>query len=459
LVTLEEAATASGGVGGSSGAGGNGGISGAGASGAGGAGAVSGAGAGGAGAGATGGTGGGGKGGDGGNGGIAGSGCVPAPEVCNGADDDCDDAVDEDTDAACFPAGTNGCVVGAGGSIECKGACVPGMQRCEGGVLSECTGFVGPVQEVCGAAEAADEDCDGTVDNGCACDAGETQACYSGRRGSAGNGPCRAGTQSCVGGSFGACVGEVTPADETCANPGVDDNCDRVRDNVPMRNGICFDFSKVGNCLTGVFMCQGSSLVCVTPSPVDEACNGFDDDCDGPVDEDFAFSRDEDNCGGCGTRCAAGDQCCGGTCRAVGSDEAHCGECNNTCGGLTCCGGDCVATDSDANCGGCNIACGANEDCCNSVCTRIDTADHCGSCGMSCSENQECCAGECSNVDSNGQCGGCNINCMPGQNCCDGMCVMMGNTNEHCGACGIVCPESCPCSMGECRDSSGLACL
>src|SRR3989442_3747857 len=61
------------------------------------------------------------------------------------------------------------------------------------------------------------------ADGGCA--AGATQSCYSGVEATRGVGKCRAGTQICAAGTWGACQGEVLPAAETCGNA-ADENCD-----------------------------------------------------------------------------------------------------------------------------------------------------------------------------------------------------------------------------------------
>ncbi|WP_437991007.1 hypothetical protein [Sorangium sp. So ce145] len=59
------------------------------------------------------------------------------------------------------------------------------------------------------------------------CVPGSVIACYSGPAGTRGVGPCAAGTQTCrpSGLGFGACVGEVTPAEELCSTP-EDESCD-----------------------------------------------------------------------------------------------------------------------------------------------------------------------------------------------------------------------------------------
>jgi hypothetical protein len=52
----------------------------------------------------------------------------------------------------------------------------------------------------------------------------ESQPCYSGAPGTEAHGPCKGGTQACIG-TLGACVGEVTPQPEDCFNT-IDDDCD-----------------------------------------------------------------------------------------------------------------------------------------------------------------------------------------------------------------------------------------
>ena len=51
--------------------------------------------------------------------------------------------------------------------------------------------------------------------------------------------------------------------------------------------------------------------------PTDEACNGEDDDCDGRTDEAFDLTRDDDNCGRCGSACGPGERCVASECAPV----------------------------------------------------------------------------------------------------------------------------------------------
>jgi hypothetical protein len=72
-----------------------------------------------------------------------------AKESCNAKDDDCNSGIDE---ALFRPCGFN------------RGVCTAGLQACQGGVWSVCSGKQ-PVKEIC--KNDIDDDCDGVVDNGC----------------------------------------------------------------------------------------------------------------------------------------------------------------------------------------------------------------------------------------------------------------------------------------------------
>jgi hypothetical protein len=443
--------------GGSGGMSPNGGAGGAGAGGAG----AGGAGAGGAGAGGAG-AGGAGAGGAGAGGAGGSSGCAPGmsagPESCNGIDDDCNGNIDEGTSVACYPANTDGCSAEADGTFDCSGLCTSGTQACVDGELGACEDAVTPADEACGGDEAADEDCDGEIDDGCVCEGDETQRCYSGPRFTAGIGECQAGRQACINGTFGACENEVTPVPETCANSTEDNNCNGRVDDVPNQGTYCFDFSEQGQCAFGRWACAGDELTCITNEAEEELdCDGLDEDCDGDVDETFVFPSDEQNCGMCGRRCDEGELCCDGMCRDIGSDLAHCGGCGDTCD-ASCCDGNCVTTNTVDYCLACNVQCEAGSGCCAEGCAPLDTVEHCGDCETQCEAGFGCCEEGCAPLDTVLHCGDCSTACLEGQTCTGGLCVPA--VEEPCEAGGTFCPPG-PCRFcveGECQDNMGNVC-
>jgi hypothetical protein len=136
-------------------------------------------------------------------------------------------------------------------------------------------------------------DCNGDMTDGCewnklqdgpcVCTPGATQPCYQGSAGTQGVGPCKAGTQSCdaSGTSWGACIGQVLPVFEICAN-GVDDDCDGTVDNVPDIDGDGWTICNGDCCEVAGPGCSNPKLV--NPGAFEVAGDGVDNDCDGVVD-------------------------------------------------------------------------------------------------------------------------------------------------------------------------------
>jgi hypothetical protein len=290
---------------------------------------------------------------------------APAPETCDGHDEDCDNEVDEDTALACYPAATLGCTIEDGsGEYACAGVCAPGSSACVGGTLQSCQGAVTPGTEVCtdpiAGNSAEDEDCDGRTDEGCSCEGDTEQPCYGGPDGTLMVGECKAGVQRCdlnaTPPMFGECEGEVLPQPETCMNQGEDNNCNGTPDDVPGVGQPCVIENANGICRNGMTACANGTMTCVTPSARSEMCNTEDDDCDGEIDETFDLQNDENNCGVCGRMCGDSETCCAGNCVDTKTDGTYCGACDVQCGsGLTCSEGDCVTIECDVS--DCGIFC------------------------------------------------------------------------------------------------------
>ncbi len=162
--------------------------------------------------------------------------CVPATEVCDGVDNDCDNEIDE-------------------GGV-CDTPCVPAPEVCDG----------------------VDNDCDNEIDEGGVCDT-----------------PCVPATEVCDGvdndcddeiDEDDVCNGECVPSVEIC--DGLDNDCDDEIDEDDVCNG---------ECVPSVEICDGLDNDCDDEIdeddvcggecvPADEVCDGRDNDCDNEIDED-----------------------------------------------------------------------------------------------------------------------------------------------------------------------------
>jgi hypothetical protein len=139
-------------------------------------------------------------------------------------------------DATCNGKANEGCPCVSGDTESCGpaavGICKPGTATCTNGVWGACVGAVNKGTRDC--TSSSDNDCDGlpdnTIDLVCTCASGGTQPCGA-HPGNDGNGPCKAGSQTCVvaadktSSTWGVCSGSVGPAKSDTCVQGNDNNC------------------------------------------------------------------------------------------------------------------------------------------------------------------------------------------------------------------------------------------
>jgi alpha-tubulin suppressor-like RCC1 family protein len=217
--------------------------------------------------------------------------CHPGgTETCDGLDNDCVAGVDNgvlttfyrDVDMDTFGNAAvvmQACAAPAGfvaNATDCNdmcAACRPGgVEVCEAGFL--------------------DEDCNGTPNDGCSCVDGTMMSCGSSV------GECRAGTQTCSGGSWGACTGATGPVAETC--DGLDQNCNASLDD----GATC---SVPTGALTAACLGGGCRV---------GACAAGRADCDATYGNGCEATL------GTAATCAACGDTCGWYCGGAGCDDA-----------------------------------------------------------------------------------------------------------------------------------------
>jgi MYXO-CTERM domain-containing protein len=412
---------------------------------------------------------------------------VPPAETCNGLDDNCNGQIDEGVKNLCpldLTSTLRHCAVEIRNCLDddCDGLIDEGFAPNACGLGGGC-----PVPpEVC---DGIDNNCDGDTDEGFdvggACNNGLTGTCR------------RIGIKECTPDKTGVtCNLAGAPiATETCN--GMDDDCNGlIDDGLGPAQGIGVDCGIQGQgCNKGITRCVNGMTVCEgAAQPMNEICNGVDDDCDGVVDNGV-FPGVGVSCLCSGLTQAqvdSGGQCRAGTMMCKGVAGIQCGGCvlpqPEICNGKD---DDCDGmADQMAMCpsgfgcrdGACGLLCKPGEfscpsgyDCIDSYCVpnrcrnvsceipkRCDNET--GSCvdpcfKVNCLSGQICLGGSCQDCSSSPL-----LACPTGQLCVNRQCVkdkcadIHCNGNQYCSSgkcvdldCSPVCGADEKCIAGQCR--------
>ena len=281
---------------------------------------------------------------------VAGS---PSLEICNGIDDNCDGTVDDNWQV--YPTRNL--------NANQQGVCAGSKQQCSGGSWSNWYNVANipnyvAVETSPANCDGLDNDCDGTIDEGCPCANGAQQNT------TCGVGACqRTITQTCNAGAWGPVCTPLAPGIETCN--GIDDNCDgTVDDNwqlYPTRPlntnqvGVCLGSKK--QCSTGAWFDWYNSANIPTYEPVEVSYDSLDNDCDGLVDEGlFCANGNKQNvtCGVGICQRTITQTCVAGAwnplCVAGSPSSETCNNLDDDCNGIIDNGFDCAFGTGTAGC-------------------------------------------------------------------------------------------------------------
>lgn len=258
------------------------------------------------------------------------------------------------------------------------------------------------------------------------------------------------------------------PTDRRNCNGAVDDGCEVDVLSDPQNCGACGNACAAGQpclkgkcgCAPGWIACNG---VCVNPKTDDLNCGACGNECQQPASACNPMPKH------------AYFGCVGGTCGNLKCGGAS-ADCNHDLGPGQCSSDGCEVEDLRTdrnNCGGCGIKCAVGEECvdegagpeCAVPCTKfgkvlckaqgqcadlLNDPAHCGGCGNVCPlagphQVRSCAKGRCA------------YECAPGFADCNGNpadgCETNVNANPgHCGACGNRCDIAAgqPCVEGKC---------
>jgi hypothetical protein len=264
-------------------------------------------------------------------------------------------------------------------------------------------------------------------------------------------GHCEAGEPECDGGicdeKTDTCNDVCQPTDEIC--DGIDNDCDsEVDEGNPGGDADC-DTGVPGICAAGTTNCEDGAIVCnQDQQPIEEVCDGLDNDCDGTVDNGNPGGNVVCDTGTPGI-CAAGTTNCEDGAIVCNKDqqpsvEVCDDELDNDCDGAT----DADDSDCDSQCTPEWGYCDSDDECCDGLGCTYDTMydDYvCGGCidpGYDCDYMGSACCAQYGSVCEGGKCveGTCTPewgDCDSDDECCNGLaCTYDTSYGDYvCGGC------------------------